>query len=488
MKTIQNKFIPIYGRAREQVKVSLSMGLFNNFTKSFSGGKYSWGQLNPKAKMCYNWRVKGLCLPTTAFYLPMPGALEYQFVYVDGTGRVCAQSSAFTFAAPKPLDELETVKEEQEEEEDGEEELLLVIPRAQLLQVHYTLDIFHSFNAVTHSALMSPLQTRLDECVRKQEDLQRALGEARNEAEREKEKGEKAKSEWERERGSLMEEISELRESLRQTCKLQKKEEENEKDVKYAEGNLTAALNELKAVKVESEQQITELQKELRALTERDTLNSKEMERLKERLKKMSNQMKHDEEKRKSLQVDRDGALMEVRGLQDRLEVSDHVTGCLRRELRELGTRQTHMHAELHQARMQVAQLTLQLSEDNLLLREERANWALEREAFKHAAEIAKNKLNDLSCELERKEEWLQEERMERERLEVGLSIQKDVKKEVMSSTCHSDQRMEMVSKSPLFCTPDSTSTGSNEDASSVTAHVILDRAFSCADVHTHTV
>uniref|UniRef100_A0A8C5HIC7 Calcium-binding and coiled-coil domain-containing protein 1-like n=1 Tax=Gouania willdenowi TaxID=441366 RepID=A0A8C5HIC7_GOUWI len=393
MKTIQNKFIPIYGRAREQVKVSLSMGLFNNFTKSFSGGKYSWGQLNPKAKMCYNWRVKGLCLPTTAFYLPMPGALEYQFVYVDGTGRVCAQSSAFTFAAPKPLDELETVKEEQEEEEDGEEELLLVIPRAQLLQ------------------------TRLDECVRKQEDLQRALGEARNEAEREKEKGEKAKSEWERERGSLMEEISELRESLRQTCKLQKKEEENEKVAK-----------QWSAVKVESEQQITELQKELRALTERDTLNSKEMERQvpKQHLCCMSLVF---------LQVDRDGALMEVRGLQDRLEVSDHVTGCLRRELRELGTRQTHMHAELHQARMQVAQLTLQLSEDNLLLREERANWALEREAFKHAAEIAKNKLNDLSCELERKEEWLQEERMERERLEVGLSIQKDVKKVSQSRT-----------------------------------------------------
>lgn len=79
---------------------------------------------------------------------------------------------------------------------------------------------------------------------------------------------------------------------------------------------------------------------------------------------------------------------MEVRGLQERLTASEHVTESLRRELRELGTRQGLTHTELHQARLQVAQLTLQLSEDNLVFREERANWALEREAYKHAAEV----------------------------------------------------------------------------------------------------
>lgn len=81
-------------------------------------------------------------------------------------------------------------------------------------------------------------------------------------------------------------------------------------------------------------------------------------------------------------------ALAEVRGLQDRLEANEHVAETLRRELRELGARQGHAHTELHQARLQVAQLTLQLSEENLVLREERANWALEREAYKHAAEV----------------------------------------------------------------------------------------------------
>jgi len=60
--------------------------------------------------------------------------VQYQFIYVDSMGEVCARSRSFNFRAPKPLEELETVKEEQDEE-DGEEELLIVIPRAQLLQV-----------------------------------------------------------------------------------------------------------------------------------------------------------------------------------------------------------------------------------------------------------------------------------------------------------------------------------------------------------------
>lgn len=82
--------------------------------------------------------------------------------------------------------------------------------------------------------------------------------------------------------------------------------------------------------------------------------------------------------------------MLEARALQERLEASEHVVESLRRELRELGTRQGYTHTELQQARLQVAQLTLQLSEENLVLREERANWALEREAFKHAAEVRK--------------------------------------------------------------------------------------------------
>lgn len=89
-----------------------------------------------------------------------------------------------------------------------------------------------------------------------------------------------------------------------------------------------------------------------------------------------------------SPKMENEDALAEARLLQERLEASDHVAESLRRELRDLSTRQGHTHTDLHQARLQVAQLTLQLSEENLLLREERANWALEREAYRHAAEV----------------------------------------------------------------------------------------------------
>lgn len=159
--------------------------------------------------------------------------------------------------------------------------------------------------------------------------------------------------------------------------------------------------------------------------------------------------------------MENEDALAEARLLQERLEASDHVAEGLRRELRDLSTRQGHTHTDLHQARLQVAQLTLQLSEENLLLREERANWALEREAYRHAAEVRmqnmhqskkqqrknpeettkklncfhvfvqtdKKKLQDLACEVQKKEEWLQEERMEREKLEVQLGREKDYNK-----------------------------------------------------------
>lgn len=159
-----------------------------------------------------------------------------------------------------------------------------------------------------------------------------------------------------------------------------------------------------------------------------------------------------------SLQMENEAAQVEAQVLQERLEASDHTAESLRWEVRELSTRQGHTHTELHQARLQVAQLTLQLSEENLLLREERANWALEREANRHAAEVRmlkelklhvhrlhgisslscakccfvqidKKKLQDLGCEVQKKEEWLQDERVEREKLEVQLGREKDYNK-----------------------------------------------------------
>ncbi|XP_032368301.1 calcium-binding and coiled-coil domain-containing protein 1 isoform X2 [Etheostoma spectabile] len=388
-----------------------------------------------------------------AHYLPRPSAVEYQFIYVDKMGKVCARSRPFTFCTPKPLEELETLKEEQDED-DGEEELLLVIPRSQLLQ------------------------SRLEECLKKQADIQQALDMAKEEAENEKENSRKARENWERKSEAMKDEISELRDSLRQNCDMLKKIDGKHKNVKYSQENLTSELSKLMAENTESQQRIKDLEEEIKGLNDREKEENGELERLKERVKKTSSQMKHDEEKRKCLQVENEAALAEARGLQERLKASEHVAESLRRELRELGTRQGHTHTELHQARLQVAQLTLLLSEENLVLREERANWALESEAYKHAAETDTKKLQDLSCEVQRKEEWLQEERIEREKLEVELGRERDSNRELVNYILQLEQRLRMVTEAksngiiPTCISPGSSSED-GEDASSASPRSI---------------
>ncbi|MEQ2272433.1 hypothetical protein XENORESO_000762 [Xenotaenia resolanae] len=379
------------------------------------------------------------CAVFQASYLPRPSAVEYQFVYLDKVGKVCARSRPFTFCAPKPLEELETLKEEQDEEDGEEEELLLVIPRAQLLQ------------------------SRLEHSLKKQAALQRVLDEAKEEVETVKETSKTERFEWEREREAMKEQITELRDNLRQSCEMLKRLEEKHKDVKYSQELQSSELRKLVAEKAENQQQVQDLKDEIKVLSDREEqaimeLQRKESEacvsgntyatvfyslelilffsyRLKERVKKMSSQMKHDEEKRKSLQVEIEASAAESQELQEHLEAIDRVAEGLRKELRDLGTQRSHTHAELHQARLQVAQLSLQLSDQDLALREERATWALEREAYRHATETDKKKLQDLSCELQRKEVWLQEERMERDNLEAQLGREKvllsDAKREL---------------------------------------------------------
>lgn len=99
-----------------------------------------------------------------------------------------------------------------------------------------------------------------------------------------------------------------------------------------------------------------------------------------------------------AVQEENETALQDARALQESLEASEHLVESLRRELRELGSRQGHTHTDLQQARLQAAQLALQLSEENLAHREEVAGWALEREALKQAAEVRRTQRRPSSC------------------------------------------------------------------------------------------
>ncbi|XP_012993622.2 calcium-binding and coiled-coil domain-containing protein 1b isoform X2 [Esox lucius] len=342
------------------------------------------------------------CVHFQASYLPRPSDVEYQFVYVDHQGQVCARSRNFTFCISKPLDELETLTEEKEQEEGDEEgdgdDLMLVVPRAQLLQ------------------------TRLEECLRDQAVLKKAREEAEREKEREEEKSKRAKEEWEREREEMKEEITELRDHLRRCSERMEDMDGKQKDMQFSQETVSNLLDE----KAESQQRIRELEDDIIALTNRWKETEAELERMKERVKKMSTQLRDEENERNNLQMENGAVLAELRVTQKRLEASERKAEGLRQELSEMVAQQGHSHAELHQARLQAAQLTLQQSDADLALREGRARWAQEREAFKQAAELDKEKVQKLSRELQRKEEWLQEERMEREKLEVELGKEKD--------------------------------------------------------------
>uniref|UniRef100_A0A8C1EJN7 Calcium binding and coiled-coil domain 1a n=1 Tax=Cyprinus carpio carpio TaxID=630221 RepID=A0A8C1EJN7_CYPCA len=368
------------------------------------------------------------CANFQASYLPGPSAQQYQFVYVDGRGEVCSRSTAFIFSAPKPLEELVTLEKEDQGEEVGED-MLLVIPRAQLLQ------------------------SRLQECLKERADLLQALEAADQNVEREK--------------------VEEM-----------KKQQKEVEDLGEA---LTEEKRALLAKKEANEQRIRELEEDIKVLTQRGLERETDLERMRERAKKAAAQKKEDEDEHKNLKIkmeqtenelhslsaefqslrsslaQRDThalqlrdtittlthklnsahrkeaanevALNELRSVQERLNVSERCVETLRGELRDMVAQRDTAHAELHQARLQAAQLTLQLADASLALREGRANWAQEKEALQQNAELEKVHLERLNDEIQQKEEMLQEARMEREKAVVELGREKDCNRVQLSET-----------------------------------------------------
>ncbi|KPP63477.1 calcium-binding and coiled-coil domain-containing protein 1-like [Scleropages formosus] len=393
------------------------------------------------------------CVQFQASYLPGPSTDPFQFVYVDGKGAICARSSHFTFCAPKPLEDLVTLEEEGHEEEEGAD-LLLVVPRAELLQ------------------------SRLEECLRERSELLQAREVAERAQERERHLRERAKEDWDRARGELEESVAKLKEKLRQSQEKIEEMEKKQQEAQFSHEAMIMEKDSLMAQIMESQQRIKALEDEAKALAHRGTEKEAELERMKERIKKMTAQKWEEEEERKTLQdklqqseeelrslaaefqglrsslaqrdmqalqlrdtittltsklhaaqkkeAECEAALCELQSLQERLAASEHTAEGLKAELSAMAARRDQAQAEVHQARLQAAQLTLQLAEASLALREGRAAWAQEREALQQSAQADRERVEKQSAELQRKEEWLQEERMEREKVEVELGKEKD--------------------------------------------------------------
>lgn len=87
-------------------------------------------------------------------------------------------------------------------------------------------------------------------------------------------------------------------------------------------------------------------------------------------------------------QAENEATLKEMRSLRERLNASERATEGLKSDLSAMVGQRDQGQAELHQARLQVAQLTLQLADSSLALREGRARWSQERQSLLQTAEV----------------------------------------------------------------------------------------------------
>ncbi|XP_053509160.1 calcium-binding and coiled-coil domain-containing protein 1b [Ictalurus furcatus] len=362
-------------------------------------------------------------------YLPNPGATAYQFVYVDELGEICALSPQFTFSAPKPLDDLVTLEEERNGEEGNEgDDMLFVVPKAQILQSH------------------------LEACQKELSLLQKELGASSMELEKHRERNETERKDFEEERAEMRNEIKDLRERLRSSVETIERMEEKQKDVLKSRENISVEFSSLLTERAENHQRIKDLEEDVSSLVQQKQDTEAELERMKERVKKLTMQRKEEEDERRSLQMEGKRCREELRVLQERLENSERGAEALRRDLSELGALQSQNQTELHQIRLQAAQTTLQLSQANLNLREGQAAWAKERENLRKNTQLDKERVQKLSHELQKKEEWLQEERTEREKLELELGIEKAFNRELRASVraLQKEQEQQQLEKQEL--------------------------------------
>ncbi|XP_062397207.1 calcium-binding and coiled-coil domain-containing protein 1 [Sardina pilchardus] len=402
------------------------------------------------------------CVHFQASYLPKPSGQAYQFVYVDSKGEICSCSAPFSFCAPKPLEELVTLEEGCQEDGAGDD-MLLVIPRAELLQ------------------------SRLQECLKERGELLQALESADRGRERERERSERAREAWERARRLLESDLASLKKELRHSREEMEEMRRKQEEVLASEEALAEEKSALLSKRAASEQRIRELEDDIKALGQRALERETDMERMKEKAKKVAAQRKEEENERKSLkakleqtevelrglsaefqglrsslaqrdthalqlrdtittlthklntahrkEAESEAALGELRSLQEHVRSSERAAEDLRAELSALAAKRDQGQAELHQARLQAAQLTLQLADASLALREGRACWAQERESLQRTSEMDRTRMEKLLEEMQRREEMLQEQRMEREKAEVELGREKDCNRVQLSET-----------------------------------------------------
>ncbi|XP_061759299.1 calcium-binding and coiled-coil domain-containing protein 1 isoform X2 [Nerophis ophidion] len=438
------------------------------------------------------------CVQFHASYLPKPCAQKYEFVYIDAKGEVCSRSSEFTFCAPKPLEDLVTLEEEPHGEDEGTD-MLLVIPRAELLQ------------------------NRLQGCLRERTELLQIQEAACRQRDEVRADFHRAREAWQRLRKELKNDISRHQEELKRSQDNIEEMERKQKEEMALVEWLTQENSALLEVKEANQVRIRELEEDIKTLTQRAVEREIELERMKERAKKAAALQKEEESDKKTLQTcleqnegdlrslskefqilrnslaQRDTCVLqlqntistltqklttahrkealneamqrEMRSLQERLDVSERTVDGLKNDLSTTVAQRDRGQAELHQARLQAAQLTLQLADSSLALREGRAQWAQERQSLQGTTKKNHENMEKLSAEMQIMEERLQEEKMDRVKLEVELGREKDCNRELMDYICQLEQKMVTAASakwSASSAVPTACSDGAYSDMSDV--------------------
>ncbi|XP_056279195.1 calcium-binding and coiled-coil domain-containing protein 1 isoform X2 [Pseudoliparis swirei] len=402
------------------------------------------------------------CVHFQASYLPKSSSQNYEFVYIDAKGEVFSRSSNFTFCTPKPFEDLVTVEEEPHGEE-GATDMLMVVPRSELLQ------------------------GRLQECLRERAELLQAQEAANRQKEKDQQEDKRAREAWDRRRRGLESDIVRLQRELKHSREKMEEMEMQQKEERAFGELLAQEKSVLLDTSEASTLRIKELEEDIKTLTQRTVERETELERIKERVRRAGTQRKEEESDRKSMQtklaqtegelrslskefqflrnslaqrdtsvlqlqnsittltqklttahrkeVENEATLKEMRSLRERLNLNERAADGLKSDLSAMVAQRDHGQTDLHQARLQAAQLTLQLADSSLAMREGRARWAQERQNLQRTAEKDHERLEKLNTEMQRMEERLQEERMERVKLEVELGREKDCNRVQLSET-----------------------------------------------------
>ncbi|XP_058867515.1 calcium-binding and coiled-coil domain-containing protein 1 isoform X3 [Acipenser ruthenus] len=332
-----------------------------------------------------------------ASYLPKASADPFQFCYVSGGGEVSARSPPFTFRTPTPLEELVAV--EGGEWENGDD-MLVIIPRAEMLQSH------------------------LEACLQERAGL---LAE-REESERQKDALTERMREWERGVERAEEEKRRLQQQYEEV--MREKEE------------VTSERDALICQRAENQERIIELEEDMKIINRKVLERETELDRMKDRVKKLSfqheqlsKQLQEEEEEKERLQEYTVLLREQLRCSQDQLSASQQKAELLGAELGSAAAMRDRTMSELHKARLEGAELNIQLAQGTLAWKEDRAQWLKERIALLQSSEMQKEKLVRLEGEVLTLEEGLQEERMQREKLEVELGRERDCNRVQLGET-----------------------------------------------------